>query len=76
MVGNEQVMSVFQPAESASKSITNDYDAAIAYIEKYEKLRWVYYLFPKAVKYYAGMMIIKALEKLGWKEKVKSILGR
>lgn len=76
VVGNEQVMSVFQPAESTSKSITNDYDSAIAYIEKYEKLRWVYYLLPRAIKYYSGMIVIKALDRLGWKEKVKGILGR
>ena len=76
IVGNEQVMSVFQPTESEYKPVIADYMSTIRYIEKYEKLRWMYYLTPRALKYYSGMVIIKALDRLGLKEKVKRMMGK
>jgi 2-polyprenyl-3-methyl-5-hydroxy-6-metoxy-1,4-benzoquinol methylase len=76
IVGSEYVMSVFQLSSSGKKSVVNDYEAVINYIATYEKLRWIYYLTPKAIKYYSGMVIIKLLDRLGVKEKVKAVLGK
>jgi 2-polyprenyl-3-methyl-5-hydroxy-6-metoxy-1,4-benzoquinol methylase len=76
VTGNEYVMSVFQLSSRGKQPIANDYEAVIRYISLYERLRWVYYLTPKAIKYYSGMVIIKLMDRLGVKEKVKAFLGK
>jgi len=76
LAGNEYVMSVFQQTDNKNQLLISDYASTIDYIRKYEKLRWVYYLTPRALKYYTGMVIIKTLNSLGLKEKVKRILGK
>lgn len=76
IVGNEQVRSVFQLSKSSNHTITTDYEPAINYIKKYERLRWLFYLTPRAIKYYTGMVIIKTLDRLGVKEKVKKLVKK
>lgn len=76
IVGDENVRSIFLFSNYKNQAITNDYVPAINYINKYERLRWIFYLTPRAIKYYTGMAIIKSLDILGVKEKVKKLVKK
>ncbi len=72
--GNEFVKAVFEPGSTEHFIVTNDYKEAISYIKKFEKMRWLYFISPKGIKYYAGMAIIKTLRKFGLKQTIKDLI--
>lgn len=76
IMGDEYVKAVFEQSPSYITKINNDYEAAINYIHKFEKMRWLYFISPKGIKYYSGMSLIKILDKLGLKERVKTLLRK